>query len=76
MKHLILFVVVLATASARFMIPTGIHPLSQKMIDYINYMNTTWKVSYLKYRFADFATFNFKSCFYILLCTVTVYWNY
>lgn len=43
MKHLILFVVVLATASARFMIPTGIHPLSQKMIDYINYMNTTWK---------------------------------
>lgn len=40
---LVLLFAFCAVASAKFIIPLRIHPLSQKMIDYINWMNTTWK---------------------------------
>jgi len=33
----------MSTPVDRFMIPKGIDPLSQKMVDYINFINTTWK---------------------------------
>nr|WBW70097.1 venom protein [Lampona murina] len=43
MKTLVFVFLLITLSSARFMIPKEIHPLSQKMIDYINYGNTTWK---------------------------------
>ncbi|XP_013771910.1 cathepsin B-like [Limulus polyphemus] len=39
----ILFLALFGLVSARTIIPPTIHPLSQKMIDYINLINTTWK---------------------------------
>uniref|UniRef100_A0A1W7RAU0 Cathepsin B n=1 Tax=Hadrurus spadix TaxID=141984 RepID=A0A1W7RAU0_9SCOR len=43
MKIVLALFALLGFTSAKFVIPTSIDPLSQKMIDYINYMNTTWK---------------------------------
>uniref|UniRef100_A0A224XGA5 Putative metalloprotease n=1 Tax=Megacormus gertschi TaxID=1843536 RepID=A0A224XGA5_9SCOR len=43
MQIVLVLCALLGFASSRFIIPSSIHPLSQKMIDYINFMNTTWK---------------------------------
>lgn len=43
MKIFAILMLVLAVESAKIMIPTGVHPLSHKMVEYINYINTTWK---------------------------------
>ncbi|XP_035233298.1 cathepsin B-like isoform X2 [Stegodyphus dumicola] len=43
MKLFILLAIFCTVAYGKHVIPKGIHPLSDKMIDYINYMNTTWK---------------------------------
>lgn len=43
MKVLFFLCALWAVGSCRFILPKGIDPLSQKMIDYINYLNTTWK---------------------------------
>lgn len=41
MKVVVLLAVVLTVVSAK---PKHVHPLSDAMIDYINNLNTTWKV--------------------------------
>lgn len=44
MKHICIFLLVaVAAASARQVIPSHVHPLSDKMIEYVNFMNSTWK---------------------------------
>ncbi|GBO44092.1 hypothetical protein AVEN_186667-1, partial [Araneus ventricosus] len=43
MKVLVVLVMVLVAVSARSRPFKHIHPLSQKMIEYVNFMNTTWK---------------------------------
>ncbi|GFR11784.1 cathepsin B [Trichonephila clavata] len=43
MKIFIVLSLLFAAVSAKYVISSKIHPLSQKMIDSINYMNTTWK---------------------------------
>ncbi|PRD34886.1 UNVERIFIED_CONTAM: Cathepsin B [Trichonephila clavipes] len=43
MKIFIVLSLLFAAVSAKYVISRKIHPLSQKMIDAINYMNTTWK---------------------------------
>uniref|UniRef100_A0A2I9LNU9 Cathepsin B n=1 Tax=Centruroides hentzi TaxID=88313 RepID=A0A2I9LNU9_9SCOR len=43
MKVLLLLTVLWTAVSCKYLLPEGIDLLSQKMIDYINYINTTWK---------------------------------
>ncbi|GIZ02210.1 cathepsin B [Caerostris extrusa] len=42
MKIFVILAVLFVASSAKLFIPKDIHPLSQKMIDIVNYMNTTW----------------------------------
>lgn len=43
MKLLVVFAVLVTVAYGRFPFPKKVHPTSDLMIDFINFMNTTWK---------------------------------